>query len=110
MLLRGQFDGKTAHKEGLLATRALSSQYTKWSKCTIMYISHLRFSYVSDFPLRGLLGQTRKRFRLAGVLPLGLDGLRLDGLLRGHGSSAGPGKVQHDTQPQEAQEHQLVVE
>src|SRR5256714_8255498 len=59
---------------------------------------------------RGLLGQTLKRFRLDGVLTLGLDGLRLDGLLRGPGSSAGPGKVQHDTQPQEAQDHQLVVE
>ena len=59
---------------------------------------------------RGLLGQTRKRFGFDGVLTLGLDGLRLDGLLRGHGSSAGPGKVQHDTQPQEAQDHQLVVE
>src|SRR4029434_11309164 len=52
MLLRGQFDGKTAHKEGLLATTALSSQYTKWGKCTIMYISPLRSSYVSDFHLR----------------------------------------------------------
>jgi hypothetical protein len=59
---------------------------------------------------RGLLGQTRKRFGLDGVLTRGLDGLRLDGLLRGHGSSAGPGKVQHDTQLQESQDHQLVVE
>lgn len=55
--------------------------------------------------VRGLLGQTHTRFRLDGVLLLGLAGL-----LRGHGSSAGPGKGQHDPQPQEAQEHPLVVE
>src|SRR5215470_5447754 len=33
---------------------------------------------------RGLLGQTRKWFGFAGVLTLGLDGLRLGGLRRGH--------------------------
>src|SRR5205823_6193924 len=39
---------------------------------------------------RGLLGQTLKRFGLDGVLTLGLDGLRLDWLLKGHGNSAVP--------------------
>ena len=48
---------------------------------------------------RGLLGQALKRCGLDGVLTLGLDGLRLDWLRRGHGRSAGPGKVQYDTQP-----------
>src|SRR5262249_29082942 len=57
---------------------------------------------------RGLLGQPLKRFGRDGVLRRGLDGLRLDGLLRRHGSSAGPGKMPHDPYPPTAPTRHFV--
>ena len=55
----------------------------------------------------GLVGETRKRLGLLGALPSRPDGLRGRSLCRS--TSAGPGSVQHDTQPQESQDRQLVV-
>ena len=58
---------------------------------------------------RGLVGQSGKGFRLVGACALGLDGLRLGSPLRCHGASARPDVVQHDTEPQESQHHELIV-
>src|SRR2546428_4698046 len=57
---------------------------------------------------RGLLGQARKQFGLDGVLTRGLDGLRLDWLLRGYGSSAGPAKVHDETQTLRSKNKHMV--
>jgi hypothetical protein len=57
---------------------------------------------------RGFLGQPCKRVRLLGALTPWCDGRGWS--LLGSDASAGPGVVQHDTPPQESQNHQLVVE
>src|SRR5262245_42158709 len=54
----------------------------------------------------GLVGEACKRLRLLGALTPRYDGLGWRSLCRR--ASAGPGCVQHDTQPQEAQDCQLV--
>ena len=54
----------------------------------------------------GLKGEACQRLGLLGALPPRQDGLGWRSLCRR--ASAGPGSVQHDTQPQEAQDCQLV--
>src|SRR5262244_1036745 len=54
----------------------------------------------------GLMGETRKRLRVAGALARGL-GKRGRGQAR-CGAVIGPHPRQHDAQPQESQEQQLV--
>jgi|SoiMethySBSTD1v2_1073268.scaffolds.fasta_scaffold127839_3 hypothetical protein len=54
----------------------------------------------------GLVGETHKRLGLLGALTSRPDGLGWRSLCRS--TSAGPGSVQHDTQPQESQDRQLV--
>jgi hypothetical protein len=54
----------------------------------------------------GLVGETRKRLGLLGALTSRPDGLGGRSLCRS--TSAGLGSVQHDTQPQESQDRQLV--
>src|SRR5262249_20655100 len=54
----------------------------------------------------GLVGEVCKRLRLLGALTPRYDGLGWCSLCCR--ASAGPGYVQHDTQPQEAQDCQLV--
>ena len=53
-------------------------------------------------------GQSCKRLRLFGALTPWEDGGGWP--LLGSDASAGPGSMQHDTQPQESQKHQVVVE
>ena len=56
---------------------------------------------------RGLGGQAGKRFGLVGVFALGLDGRGWRG---GGGCAAlGPGEVQHDEEPDEDQQGELIV-
>jgi len=50
--------------------------------------------------------ETRKRFGLLGAWTSWLD--ELGWLWRCNSASAGPGRVQHDKQPQESQDRQLV--
>jgi hypothetical protein len=54
----------------------------------------------------GLVGEACKRLGLLGALTPRHDGLGWRSL--GWRASAGPGSVQHDTQPQESQDRQLV--
>ena len=54
-----------------------------------------------------LVGQSCKRFGRVGAWARGLDGLRLGSPLRCHGASARPDVMQHDTEPQESQHHEL---
>jgi hypothetical protein len=54
----------------------------------------------------GLVGEACKRLGVLGALMPRHDGLGWRSL--GRRASAGPGRVQHDTQPQEAQDCQLV--
>jgi hypothetical protein len=54
----------------------------------------------------GLKGEACKRLGLLGAVTPRQDGLGWRSLCRR--ASAGPGSVQHDTQPQEAQDCQLV--
>src|SRR5262249_4756476 len=55
----------------------------------------------------GLVGEACKWLGLLGALTPRRDGLGWHSL--GRRASAGPGRVQHDKQPQESQDHQLVV-
>ena len=58
---------------------------------------------------RGLVGQAYKRCGRVGAFAPRLDGrLRLDGPLRGHGTSARPGKMEHDTEPEQSEERELI--
>src|SRR5215813_13250403 len=56
---------------------------------------------------RGLVRQARKRFGVGGALAARRAGLGW--LCLGRHVAAGPGEVQHDTQPQESQDHELIV-
>src|SRR6266481_3252307 len=69
---------------------------------------HGRFARRFTQRARGLFRQAFKRFGLGGTFPLGVDGLRLGSLLRRCGSSAWPGNMQHDEEPHECQQGELV--
>src|SRR5262245_31746298 len=56
---------------------------------------------------RGLVRQARKRCGVGGALAARRDGLGW--LWLGRHVWAGPGEVQHDKQPQESQDHELIV-
>lgn len=56
---------------------------------------------------RGLVRQARKRCGLGGARAARRDGPGW--LCLGRRALAGPGKVQHDKQPQESQDHELIV-
>jgi hypothetical protein len=53
-----------------------------------------------------LVSETGKRFGLAGAVTWWQDGLRWSLLSRS--ATAGPSNIQHDKQPQEPKQHQLI--
>ena len=54
-----------------------------------------------------LVDEARKGFGVGGALAARRDGLGW--LWLGRHAAAGPGEVQHDKQPQESQDHELIV-
>jgi len=58
---------------------------------------------------RGLVDQADKRLGLVRAFTSRLDGwFRLDWPPRGHGTSARPGKREHDTEPEKPEERELI--
>src|SRR5215831_19762021 len=58
---------------------------------------------------RWFVRQARKRWGLVGACALRLEGFRLGWPRLGPGASAGPDGVQHHTEPQQSQHHELIV-
>jgi hypothetical protein len=55
-----------------------------------------------------LVGQTLEGFGFVRAGPLGFEGLGQDGRSRSRHRTLGPGEVQHDEEPEECEQDELV--